>query len=132
MDRTRHSEPDAGRLSLAYLEAVGEKHFDELPRLLDPELEFTGPAQALKGAASYVSALQRLGPVLVRNEVRKTFVDGNDICVIYDFVTNTSAGAIPTVEWLTVRDGLIQSIRLYYDRKPWAVVMEEMAARVRT
>jgi hypothetical protein len=38
--------------------------------------------------------------------------------VIYDLVTDTEIGAVPTVEWLRIEDGRIRSIHLFYDRAP--------------
>ncbi len=31
-----------------------------------------------------------------------TVVDGNDVCIVYDFVTDTAVGRVPSVEWITV------------------------------
>ena len=65
----------------------------------------------------------------MRNDVRKVFVDGNEACVIYDFVTDTPSGSLPTIEWLQFEEGRIRSINLYYDRVPWKVVMDELSRR---
>ncbi len=51
------------------------------------------------------------------------------MCLIYDFVTDTPVGAVPTVEWLRVEDGRIRSVWLLFDRQPWPAVMEEVARR---
>ena len=40
-------------------------------------------------------------------EVKKTFVDGEDVCVIYDMVTSTPLGTTPVVEWHTVEGDII-------------------------
>jgi len=67
-----------------------------------------------------------------RSDVKKVFVDGNEVCVIYDFVTNTPAGAVPIVEWLRVEDGQIASVTLFFDRvafKPAADELAHLAAR---
>ena len=126
---TARREADPKTLALAYLEAVAQKRFDQLDAFLHTDLEFSGPAMALHSARDYVSALQRLGPILLRNDVKKTFVDGSDVCVVYDFVTDTTVGAIPTVEWLTVDGDRIRTVRLLYDRVPWRTVMEEASRR---
>src|SRR5512139_3762402 len=88
-------------LATAYVEAVGRSDYDRLPALFDPDLEFRGPYVTVRGAAEYLTALRRLAAVRLRHDVRKTFVAGDDVCVIYDFVTDTAAGAVPFVEWLT-------------------------------
>jgi len=51
------------------------------------------------------------------------------VCIIYDFVTDTPAGALPTIEWLHFEQGRIRAIRLYYDRLPWKMVIDEVMQR---
>lgn len=120
---------DPRSTALAYLAAVGDKQFDRVAELLHPDVEFQGPNICLRGADDFVAALRRLGPVVVRNDVRKTFVDGADVGVIYDFVTDTEAGALPAVEWLTVENGLVRAVRLVFHSAPWPAVMAELERR---
>jgi hypothetical protein len=102
-----------------YVVAVGDKDFGTVEALLAPGVEYAGPATTLSNAADVLTALRRLGAILVRNEIRRVFADGSEACVIYDFVTDTSLGTVPTVEWLRIEAGRIRSVRLYYDRLPW-------------
>ena len=120
---------DPKSLAIEYLDAAGKKELDRVEELLAPDLKFTGPAMARSTSQEFISALKRLGAIHVRNEVKKVFADGNDVCVIYDFVTDTPAGALPTIEWLQFEEGRIRSINLYYDRVPWKSVMDEIAQR---
>jgi len=48
----------------------------------------------MTGAAAYFAVLRRLGPVWASSEVKKVFADGPEVCVVYDFVTNTPAGKV--------------------------------------
>jgi ketosteroid isomerase-like protein len=120
---------DPKALAIEYLEAVGKKELTRVEELLAPDLKFTGPAMARSTSQEFISALKRLGAIHVRNDVKRVFADGNDVCVIYDFVTDTPAGALPTIEWLHFEEGRIRSIHLYYDRVPWKSVMDEIAQR---
>jgi hypothetical protein len=116
-------------LALAYLDAVGKKELGRLDDLLAPDLAFRGPSSTRSTARDFIGALARIGAIHVRNDIKRVFVDGDDVCVIYDFVTDTPAGVVPTVEWLRVEGGRISAIDLYYDRVPWKLVMDEIAAR---
>ena len=120
---------DPKALAMEYLDAVGKKELAKVEKLLAPDLKFTGPAMTRSTSQEFISALKRLGAIHVRNEVKRVFADGNDVCVIYDFVTDTPAGALPTIEWLQFEEGRIRSINLYYDRVPWKSVMDEIAQR---
>ena len=125
-----NAKADLAATSVAYMVAVGQQQFDRVSTLLDPKLEFTTPGgQDIHGANDFILALKRIAPILVRNDVKKTFVDGNEVCVIYDFVTNTSVGVLPAVEWLTFRKGRIVSVRLIFHSEPWHTVLEELKKR---
>lgn len=120
---------DRKTLTLAYLDAVGKQQYGTLEGLLAKDLRFKGPVMSRDSASDFIGALKRLGVIHLRNDVKRVFVDGDDVCVIYDFVTDTSAGALPTIEWLHFEGARIRSIDLYYDRLPWQTVMAEIAER---
>ena len=122
-------ESDPTAVVLAYLDAFEKRQFDRVAELLDPDLDFQGPGGSTHGAEAYLTAIKRLGLILLRNAIVKTFADGNDVCVIYDFVTDTPAGAVPSIEWHTIEAGRIRTLRLYFDRVAFAPVREELARR---
>jgi hypothetical protein len=119
---------DPRSIAQTYIEAMGRRDFATVGRLLAPDVTFEGPSGKLAGPAVLV-AYERLGPILLRNDVRKVFVDGEEVCVIYDFVTDTPGGAVATVERLRIADGRIRSIWLLFDRGPWPAVMAELTRR---
>ena len=121
---------DAVAVSHEYIQAVGQKDFDRVASLLHNNVEFQMPGKTLRGAAEYLAALKRLGPILERNEIKETLVDGNDVCLVYDFITDTTAGAIPSVEWLTLEDGRIRTVRLIFHKERWPDVLAELRGRV--
>ena len=120
---------DRKTLALEYLNAVGKQEYPKVEALLAPDLQFRGPSMTRTSAAEFVGALKRLSAIHVRNDVKRVFVDGDEVCVIYDFVTDTPAGALPTIEWLRFDGDRIRSIDLYYDRLPWQAVMAAIAER---
>ena len=119
----------AKQVALEYIEACGRKDYDTVSRLLSSSLTFVGPGNSLTGATPYLAVLRRLGPVWSRSDVKKVFVDGDEVCVIYDFVTDTPAGAVPIVEWLRVQHGQIASVTLFFDRVTFKPAADELAHR---
>jgi hypothetical protein len=115
--------------ALSYIEACGRQDFDAVLPLLAPDLKFVGPGNALTGAVPYLAVLRRIGVVWVRSDVRKVFAEGPDVCVIYDLVTDTPAGAVPIVEWLRVEGGRIASVTLVFDRVAFKPASEAIALR---
>lgn len=122
---------EAKTVALAYIEACGRKDWDAVTAALDGQVQFSGPGNAVTGAGPYLAVLQRIAPVWVRSDVKKVLTDGPDVCVLYDFVTDTPAGAVPIVEWLSVEQGKIKSIRLLFDRVAFKPAGDELARRAR-
>jgi hypothetical protein len=68
-------------------------------------------------------------PILLRNEVRRIFIDGEEACVIYDFVTDTPAGPVLSVEYIKFRNGRLASTLLVFERLHWPEVVAELKDR---
>ncbi len=113
----------------AYIEAVGNKNFAAVEALLASDVAFKGPFMQLNSAAEFVGALRRLASILERNDVRYVFADDERACIVYDFVTSTESGSIPTIEVLTFRDGKIAGVELFFDRMQFAAARDEIAKR---
>jgi ketosteroid isomerase-like protein len=112
---------DTATLTRAYIEAVGKRDLAPLDALFDDGLVavFAG---AEFDKVQWTQALHRLLPVLVRNDIRELFTEGDHACVVYDFVTDTAAGAVTCVELVTVTDGTIRRVELILDRVAFAPV----------
>jgi ketosteroid isomerase-like protein len=98
--------------------------FDTARSLLHDDVRFRGPIDSFDSADGYISALRGLAQIVKGAEEHKIFVDGNDVCVIYDLVTNTPVGNAPTAEWYHMRDGKISSVRVFFDARPFAPMFE--------
>ena len=83
--------------------------------------------EAFDNAEDFVAVLKKLGPIVKGMETKKVFADGNDVCLIYDFVTNVpEIGATKMAEWFHVQDSRIASIHIYFDPRPYVAVFEQM------
>ena len=111
-----------------YVEAVGRGDLAPLEELLDHRMRATF-AGTVSTKSEWITALRRLLPVLVRNDIREVIVEGDRACVVYDFVTDTAAGAVRCVELLTISAGRIKDVELILDRVAFAPVGEELARR---
>lgn len=115
-------------LVMNYLEAVGNKQFEAVSSLLHPNLEFRLGAQVFT-KDSVLMALKQLEPIHLRSEIRQLFNDGDTVCAVYDFVTDTPVGPVPSVEWISVEDGLIRTAHLIFEKERWPEVLEELRRR---
>lgn len=116
-------------IARSYIQAVGSHNMDAVDPLLDEDL-VAAFAGTVLGKAGWMAALKRLLPVLVRNEIREVFTAHDRACIVYDFVTDTAAGAVRCIELLTITAGKIREIELVLDRIAFAPVNESLKARV--
>lgn len=122
------TQPPGATIARRYIEAVGDHDLETVAGLLSDGVvaEFAG--QELD-RQHWLAGLKRLLPALVRNDIREVFADGSRACVVYDFVTDTAAGAVPCVELVTVEGDVITRIELIFDRVTFAPVNEALAVR---
>jgi ketosteroid isomerase-like protein len=114
-----------------YVEAVGRGDYDRVAELVHPDAVMTGTVKnEAHGREAFVQGFRNLGPILERSDVREVVVDGDRAAVLYDFVTDTSAGAVLSAEFLTLHDGLIRSSTLLFDWRRWPDVLTELQARM--
>lgn len=125
---TPDTSPVAASVARRYIEAVSAHDLAPLDQLLDETLaaRFAG---ATVDKSAWIGALSRLLPALVRNDIREVFSAGDRACVVYDFVTDTEAGAVRCIELLSVTDGRIREIELVLDRVAFAPVNQALAER---
>jgi ketosteroid isomerase-like protein len=118
---------DLNSLAVRYIELVGEKQYDGVAELLAPDVSFKGPFTTVNSSDAFIASLRHMAPVWERNSIRAAFSEGDQACVIYDFVSNTQTGAVPCIELLTFNDEKIQSVELFFDRAAFAPAGEALA-----
>ncbi len=82
--------------------ALGTGDWTAARQCLHDNLSFRGPLEAFEKADPYIEAIKKLHPIVERIDLKKLFVDGNDVCMLYDMVTKTPAGTAFIAEWLQV------------------------------
>lgn len=120
---------DPRELVTSYIQAVGERRLEALPPLLEPDAQFTLGDNMVRGRDNFVGAFRRLLPIIDRNEIRHLFIDGDEACVVYDFVTSTPVGPVLSVEHIKLRNGRIASSTLVFERLHWPEVVAELKER---
>jgi ketosteroid isomerase-like protein len=116
---------EASTTAVAYIDAVGARDSAALNALLADDLTATVGGDTFDKAA-WITALERLMLAVVRNDIRHVFTDGATACVVYDFVTDTEAGAVACVEIVAVEGGRIHAIELIFERAKWSHVMDRI------
>jgi hypothetical protein len=72
---------------------------------MQDDMTFQGPLDTFNTADQYLEASRRLASIIQRIDLKKMFVDGEDVCVLYDMVTNTPAGTAFIAEGTAIDGG---------------------------
>jgi hypothetical protein len=118
----------AAEIVQSYQTALGSGDFDTARTFMRDDMSFSGPFDTFATADDYLGALRQLATIIERVDLKKVFVDGNDVCVLYDMVTNTPAGTAFIAEWYQVRDGKIAALRAVFDARPFVPLFGGQAA----
>ncbi|HLQ25967.1 MAG TPA: nuclear transport factor 2 family protein [Acidiferrobacterales bacterium] len=87
--------------------------------LLHDNVDFKGPIDTFNKADDLVASLKKLDPMVKEVKTQKEFVDGAEVCSIFDLVTVTGLTA-PIAEWFRVEGGKIVKMRVIFDARPFA------------
>ena len=107
----------ASEIVESYQAALGKGDIATARKLMQDNMTFQGPLDTFNKADEYLEALKRLASIIQRIDLKKVFVDGDDVCVLYDMVTNTPAGTAFIAEWYQVKDGKIATLRAVFDAR---------------
>src|SRR5437773_11573180 len=105
---------------MAYQKALGRGDIAGARTYLHDDLSFVGPFESFQRPDPYLEALGKLHHIVERVEPRRTFVDGDDVCVLYAIVRNTPAGTASICERHRVGGDKLCSIRAAVDARPFA------------
>jgi len=112
----------ASEIVESYRTALGKGDFALARYLMQDNMIFEGPLDTFNKADDYLESLKRLYSIIQRIDLKKVFVDGDDVCRLDEMVTNTPAGTAFIAEWYQVRGGKIAYIRAVFDARPFAAL----------
>jgi limonene-1,2-epoxide hydrolase len=106
----------------SYRTALERGDFGAARKLMHDDMAFQGPLDTFTTADQFLTVRKELAAIIQRIDVKKTFVDGDDVCVLYEMVTNTPAGTAFIAEWYKVKEGKIAATRAVFDARPFAAM----------
>ena len=108
--------------AMKYFNHWSKKEYQASAKYLAENLSFKGPIDTFNNSKDYLQALDKLAPIVLEVKKKKTFVDGNDACFVYDLVTSTPAGTVPCAEWIHSEHGKVKAIQVFFDARPFAAM----------
>jgi hypothetical protein len=101
----------------AYLARFTSGDREGAAELLTDDFRFHGPMLRSEGRDAFLEGSAGLCPIMRGADVHRQWEEGDELCSIYDFKIETSAGtaSIPMAEWNSFRAGRLASARLIFD-----------------
>ncbi len=110
------SENNSKEVVISFLKALNSQNLKIARSLLSDNISFFAPDGApVQGADAYLNGWKPLG---IRYEIKKTFVDGDDVCVLYDISFSKPAVTLFACGLYHVDDGKVSSIKVVFDPRP--------------
>ena len=119
---------NAGQVVQGFMSVIGKGDFASARKFLHDNLSFRGPIDSFEKPEPYLQAMEKLNKMVERVDMRKMFIDGNDVCLLYDLVTKTPVGTAFVCEWYKVKGEKIGEIRTLFDARPFAAMFAGKAA----
>lgn len=107
------AQTNAKETVLSFIEALNKEDFNAARQYVDEDLVFTGVLGSRNGAAAYFSDMERMK---LKYEIRKSFADGEDVCLLYDI--NMGNVTIFSCGWYKLVNGKISTFQVVFDPRP--------------
>jgi ketosteroid isomerase-like protein len=111
----------------AYYKAMNDKDVAGVARSLHPDVRFLGPLAELTGKEAVLEAAKRFVNLTKSLRVRAKFGSDDTAMLAYDVDFGGPIGICRTAVLMTFNDGLIASIELFYDARPFEKDLEKDA-----
>ncbi len=99
-----------------YLNLRTSQKFDELNALLAEKVEYRSPLSRYGNSNELVTNMKRNAEGLTGLNLKKLFVDGDDVCAIYEQKSaDPAVGEIVFTEWFTIESDRIAKIESTFD-----------------
>ena len=117
------------RVGEAYYAAMNKKDVASMQRMLHPNVHFVGPLAELQGKEAVLKAISGFTAAFEKLEIREKFHAGNKVMLAIDTEFPEPTGQLRTASLLTIEEGLIAKIELFYDSRVVESKKEEIFAK---
>jgi hypothetical protein len=108
--------PNPREVVMSYIQAMDKRDYAAARQYLQDSVFIKGPGgEAFRSPEDFLAMMrQQLG----RYDIKKVFVDGDDVCLLYDFVIEKAT--VFFCSWYQVKAGKIASITTIFDPRAFA------------
>jgi hypothetical protein len=123
IEKEKESSINAKEVVMEYIEAVNRKDFKSARSYVSDSVSYVGSMNKFDKAEPYLKYLEHLDLYL---DIKKVFVDGDDVCEFHEIHLDTQPEPLLVCMWFHVDGGKISSIRIVFDPRPF---IQEKRAR---
>ncbi len=98
---------------LGLLQALNDHDYKAARKYANPDMIFDGVLGSRNGAESYFTDMEKMQ---LEYNIRRIFVEGNDVCVLYDLLIEDEK--IFCCGWYQVKNGKISHLKVVFDPRP--------------
>ena len=111
------SQQSPATIVTAFIDAIEARDFERAREFLsDTQFTYRSPVSKTDNADTCMALISRIGPILVRIERHRTFVDGSDVCSILHYrTTMETLKDVAVVQLATVADEKIIALEVFFD-----------------
>jgi len=107
---------DAREVVMSYIKALGDGDYAAARNYLADNVRVKGPGgEAFRSPDEFLKMMEQQRG---RYDIQKVFVEGSDVCLLYDFITPKVTTFFSS--WYQVKDGKIRSIQTVFDPRVFA------------
>lgn len=111
----------AREVVMSYIKAMDNRDYAAARKSLADTVQVKGPGgEAFRSPDEFLDMMEKQHG---KYDIKKVFVDGKDVCLLYDFATQ----AVTTFfcSWYQVKDGKITSVQTVFDPRAFAAAQEK-------
>lgn len=109
-------QESAKEVVLSYIKAMDSRDYAAARQCLADNVRVKGPAgEAFRTPEEFLAMMQQQKG---KYDIKRVFADGNDVCLLYDFITKTVTAFF--CSWYQIKDGKIISIQTVFDPRAFA------------
>ena len=121
---SKHSSNTAKDVVLSYQRALGNQDYKAARSYMADQFSFQGPLATHDKPEGLLKDLEQLHHIVKGVEMKKIFVDGDDVCLLYNLITSNAPLKSFTAQWYHVQGGKIASLRVVFDARPFAAMLQ--------
>ncbi len=117
-------------IASAYYEAMNKKDLGKLATFLHADVRLIGPMAEVHGKEAVLNSVKHFSALFESLSIRERFGLGDKAVIIYDVAFPLPIGLSRGSSLLTIEEGKITRVELFYDARPFEKKRDEIFSKL--